>query len=61
MKLGDTVAAMTKAVGIEPCDACKERQRKLNDFGDKLRLSVETILSTIRGKNESGPRVERSE
>jgi len=28
--LGDTVAKITKAVGIKPCGACKKRQKKLN-------------------------------
>ena len=28
--LGDTVAKITKAVGIKPCGACKKRQEKLN-------------------------------
>ena len=28
--LGDVIAAVTSAVGIEPCDGCKERQFSLN-------------------------------
>ena len=28
--IGDVVANITKAVGIEPCDGCKQRQEKLN-------------------------------
>lgn len=28
--LGDVIAAVTSAVGIEPCDNCKDRQFKLN-------------------------------
>jgi hypothetical protein len=28
--LGDVVAAMTSAVGIQPCGGCKERQEQLN-------------------------------
>lgn len=28
--LGDVVANLTSAVGIEPCDNCKDRQFKLN-------------------------------
>lgn len=28
--LGDVVAAVTSAVGIEPCDNCKDKQFKLN-------------------------------
>ncbi len=30
--LGDTVAKLTKAVGIKPCGGCKERQKKLNEM-----------------------------
>ena len=28
--LGDTIAKITKAVGIKPCGGCKKRQEKLN-------------------------------
>jgi hypothetical protein len=28
--LGDTIAKMTKKVGIKPCGGCKKRQDKLN-------------------------------
>jgi hypothetical protein len=28
--LGDVIATITKAVGIEPCEGCKERQNALN-------------------------------
>lgn len=28
--LGDVIAAATKAVGIKPCNKCKQRQKKLN-------------------------------
>jgi len=28
--LGDTIAKVTKAVGIKPCGGCKKRQEKLN-------------------------------
>lgn len=30
--LGDTIAKVTKAVGIKPCPACKRRQEKLNQL-----------------------------
>jgi len=30
--LGDTVAKITKAVGIKPCGGCKKRQKKLNEW-----------------------------
>jgi hypothetical protein len=29
--VGDTIARMTKAVGIKPCGACNKRKDKLND------------------------------
>ncbi len=28
--LGDTIAKLTKAIGIKPCGGCKRRQRWLN-------------------------------
>lgn len=28
--LGDTIAKVTKAVGVRPCGGCKKRQEKLN-------------------------------
>jgi len=28
--LGDTIAKISKAVGIKPCGGCKKRQAKLN-------------------------------
>ena len=28
--LGDTIAKVTKAVGVKPCGGCKKRQEKLN-------------------------------
>jgi hypothetical protein len=30
--LGDTIAKVTKWAGVEPCDACKKRQNKLNKW-----------------------------
>ena len=30
--LGDTVAKLTKAVGIKPCGGCAKRQAKLNNL-----------------------------
>jgi hypothetical protein len=30
--LGDTIAWITKAVGIKPCGGCKKRQAKLNEL-----------------------------
>lgn len=29
---GDTIAKLTKAVGIKPCGGCKKRQQKLNEM-----------------------------
>ena len=29
--LGDTIAKITKAVGIKPCKGCKKRQKWLNE------------------------------
>lgn len=43
LPLGDAVAKVTTAVGITPCGSCKERQKDLNDFGDKL-ISVSEKL-----------------
>lgn len=28
--LGDTIASITRAIGIQPCGKCKQRQQKLN-------------------------------
>ncbi len=30
--LGDTIAKMTRAVGLRPCGGCKKRQKKLNEW-----------------------------
>jgi len=29
---GDTIASITKAIGIQPCESCKDRQLKLNEL-----------------------------
>ena len=34
--LGDMVADLTKAVGIQPCGGCKKRQEWLNKIGRPL-------------------------
>ena len=34
--LGDMIASVTKAVGIEPCEGCKKRQDTLNLVGHQL-------------------------
>lgn len=36
LPLGDVVARMTKAVGIQPCAPCQERQAAMNQFGDRF-------------------------
>lgn len=36
LPLGDAVAHMTKAVGIQPCSPCQARQAAMNQFGDRL-------------------------
>lgn len=40
---GDTVAALTKAVGIKPCGKCKERQKAMNE-------KYEKFIDRIQGK-----------
>lgn len=30
--LGDTVAKITRRIGIKPCGGCKDRQKKLNEL-----------------------------
>lgn len=30
--VGDVIAAATKAVGLQPCGGCKERQQRLNEL-----------------------------
>ena len=29
--IGDTIAKMTKTVGIEPCQGCEERRQRFNE------------------------------
>ena len=44
--LGDVVATVTSAVGIEPCEGCKKRQEKLNKlipFGTKDLIEEQKI------------------
>lgn len=36
LPLGDAVARMTKAVGIQPCTPCQARQAAMNQFGDRV-------------------------
>lgn len=37
--LGDTIASITKAIGIEPCEGCKSRQSRYNKLFPWLKLS----------------------
>ena len=30
--LGDTIAKVTKKLGVKPCQGCKKRQKKLNEM-----------------------------
>lgn len=34
--LGDVIAGVTKAIGIEPCQGCEERRQKLNRLFPKV-------------------------
>jgi hypothetical protein len=36
LPLGNAVARMTKAVGIQSCTPCQARQAAMNQFGDRL-------------------------
>jgi hypothetical protein len=40
MRLGDVVARMTQAMGVQPCAPCKRRQEWLNRFGDRIARKV---------------------
>jgi hypothetical protein len=39
VRLGDTIAAATSAVGVRPCGGCKRRQEKLNRAFDPSAVS----------------------
>jgi len=43
--LGDVVAAVTSAVGIEPCDGCKDRQFTLNRLFNFKKVKSEMTQS----------------
>lgn len=52
--VGDSVAKMTKAVGIKPCGKCKERQEKLNrmfPYASNNKFDPETAVNDT-GKTE---------
>ena len=48
MKFGDAVKKLTDSLGIPQCDACKERQKVLNEWSDK-------IVSMMKGSEYGGP------
>lgn len=56
MLVGDAIAKMTKAVGIEPCEACKQRQKALND----LSLGVLKLLGMVKDEGSKLPNDEGS-
>ena len=49
--LGDVIATITSAIGIEPCEGCNERKEKLNKlfpFGNKeLNFEQKTYLQAF--------------
>jgi hypothetical protein len=54
--LGDVIAGITKAIGIEPCESCKERQdilNKLFPFKKPEQLTNEEINEIIRDDVEA--------
>lgn len=53
MKLGDAIAKVTHAVGIEPCESCKERQKKLNEFSDKISDLMKSMVAYLDRKEDS--------
>lgn len=43
---GDVVAAVTKLVGIQPCEACEERRQKWNTlFPNKIKKNIREMTS----------------
>jgi len=51
-KLGDIVAAATKAVGIQPCEECKRRQAILNaiDFSKPITEVYADLVKSLYNK-----------
>lgn len=49
VRLGDTIAAATSAVGVRPCGGCKRRQDKLN------RAFEPTAVSGAYGRRGAKP------
>lgn len=48
MKLGDTIKKITEIAGIPQCDACKNRQAKLNATLDKIFADTLAIINKIK-------------
>lgn len=49
-KLGDAVAEVTKAVGIQPCGGCKQRQESLNrQTGILAEMAAKGLIRLARG------------
>ena len=40
MKIGTAVKKITDALGIRQCDECKERQKKLDEWGERLARAI---------------------
>ncbi len=54
--LGDTVAKMTKTVGITPCGGCKKRQKDWNEkFPNKKAQALETAGVVTNGEELRQP------
>lgn len=47
--IGDRIASMTKAVGIQPCGGCTKRQKWLND---KHQYAKEKFRELMKPKTE---------
>ena len=40
MRVGDAVKKVTDALGIKQCGRCAERQRKLNELGERIARAI---------------------
>ena len=45
--VGDTIAKVTKAVGIKPCGGCKKRQKAINEADKMVRKVVHKIKTRM--------------
>ena len=63
--LGDLVSRVTKALGIEECDGCKERKKLLNDAYPFLRPAFEKVTEAdiimMIELNSAGNQIVKSE